>query len=40
MHQEKEDMIDAFEDLVLGHLAKERYKSTKKDDFLDIEELI
>ena len=32
--EEKERTIDAFEDLVLGHLAKEREEKSKKGDYV------
>jgi len=38
-YQEKEDMIDTFEDLVLGYLAKERDKKSSKKDFISSEDV-
>lgn len=36
-YQAKESMIDEFEDLVLGHLAKERAVKAKKGDYIPLE---
>ncbi|MFA5828974.1 MAG: type II toxin-antitoxin system Phd/YefM family antitoxin [Candidatus Gracilibacteria bacterium] len=33
-YQEKEDLLDTFEDLVLGHLAKERHEKSQKSDYI------
>jgi hypothetical protein len=33
-NKKKEKLIDDLEDLILGHLAKERYESSSSDDFL------
>ena len=38
-YQEKEDVIDTFEDMVLGYLAKEREEKAKKNDFIDADEV-
>lgn len=35
-HQEKEALLDTFEDLVLGHLAKERDEASSEDDFVEL----
>lgn len=34
-YEEKEEIIDLFEDLVLGHLAKERDHDSTAKDFID-----
>lgn len=38
-YEEKEEIIDIFEDLVLGHLAKKRDKIASDKDFIDHEDL-
>lgn len=38
--QEEQNMMDAFEDIVLGHIALERDKKAKKKDFISHEELV
>ena len=38
-YEEKEEIIDLFEDLVLGHLAKERDSIASDKDFIDHDEL-
>ncbi|MBD3331112.1 hypothetical protein GF354_06355 [Candidatus Peregrinibacteria bacterium] len=37
--QEKEEIINTFEDLVLGHLAKERDEHSSDSDFIDSEKI-
>jgi hypothetical protein len=34
------DMLDLAEDLVLGFIASERLKNSKKSDYVDIESLL
>ena len=36
-YQEKEEMLDTFEDIVLGYLAKERDEKSDEGDFVDHE---
>lgn len=38
-YQRKEEMIDVFEDIVLGYLAKERNDKSKDADFVSAEEV-
>lgn len=37
-YEEKKEFIEAFEDIVLGYLAKEREESSKESDYLSEEE--
>ncbi|MBU0668101.1 hypothetical protein KJ835_03180 [Patescibacteria group bacterium] len=39
-YTEKEKILEAFEDLVLGHIAKERHEKSKKSDYIPIEEVM
>jgi len=39
-YQEEEDWRDEFEDLVLGHIAKERDDASKDEDFISHDELV
>lgn len=34
-YEEKRKILDTFEDLVLGYMAKERYESTAKNRYID-----
>lgn len=36
-YQEKEKLMEEFEDIILGHMAKERSKNSKPEDFIPIE---
>lgn len=36
-YQEKEKLMEELEDIVLGHIAKERAKNAKSEDFVPIE---
>lgn len=36
-YQEKEKLVEEFEDIILGHMAKERAKNSKPGDFIPIE---
>ena len=38
-YQEKENILDTFEDIVLGYLAKERYEKSSDKDFVDAEDV-
>ncbi len=38
-HEEKKKLLDTFEDLVLGYLAKERDQKSKKGDYITEEEM-
>lgn len=38
-YQEKEEIMDTFEDVVLGYMAKERDEKSSKDDFIDSSEV-
>lgn len=38
-YQQKEKLVDEFEDIILGHIAKERAKNSKPEDFLSEEEV-
>lgn len=38
-YQEKENLIDTFEDVVLGYLAKERDKKNAAKDFVEAEDV-
>ena len=38
-YQEKEKVIDTFEDVVLGYLARERDEQSTEKDFVDSEEV-
>ena len=33
-YQEKEDLLETFEDLILGYLAKERHEKNKKSEYI------
>ncbi|MBI2634306.1 hypothetical protein HYW82_01380 [Candidatus Peregrinibacteria bacterium] len=33
-YEEKKDIIDTFEDVVLGYMAKERHQNSKESDYL------
>lgn len=39
-HEEKERIIEEFEDLVLGHIAMERYKNSKPEDYIPHEKML
>lgn len=39
-YQEKESLLDTFEDLILAYLAKERDESASESDFLTHEEML
>ena len=39
-YEEKEKLIEEFEDLVLGHLAMERLKNSKPSDYLSEKEVL
>lgn len=39
-YEEKEKLIDEFEDFILGKLAKERKESSKETDYISQEEMI
>ena len=36
-YEQKENLIDAFEDMVLGFEAKERHENSGKNDYIDSE---
>lgn len=36
-YQEKEKLVEEFEDIILGHIAKERANNSKPEDFIPIE---
>lgn len=38
-YQEKNRLLETFEDIVLGYLAKERYEKSKKSDYISGEEM-
>lgn len=38
-YEKKEDLIDTFEDIVLGHLAKTRDAKSTEKDFVDGDEI-
>lgn len=38
-YTERTRLFDTFEDLVLGHIAEERWKNSKKEDYISLEEV-
>lgn len=38
-YQEKERLLEKFEDLVLGHIAKERFENSTEDDYISSDEV-
>lgn len=36
-YQEKEKLVEEFEDIILGNIAKERAKNAKPEDFIPME---
>ncbi len=36
-YQEKEKLVEEFEDIILGNIAKERAKNSKPEDFIPME---
>lgn len=39
-YQDKEKLVEEFEDIILGHIAKERAKNSKPGDFMSEEEVL
>ena len=39
-HKQKEEFLEEFEDLVLGYIAKDRDKKSRKGDYISIEKLM
>lgn len=39
-HKQKEKFLEDFEDIVLGYIAKDRDRKSKKDDYVSIEKLM
>lgn len=39
-YKEKERLLEEFEDLVLGHIAKERWENSKPEDYLTEKEVL
>ncbi len=39
-HKQKEEFLEEFEDLVLGYIARDRDKKSRKSDYISIEKLM
>lgn len=39
-YQQKEKLVEEFEDIILGHIAKERAKNSKPEDFISEKEFL